>query len=191
MAPWRFEMRSSPSTRIPAKSQFRDLDGTCRLPGSYNAETAEMKNEIVIPREKAVFWLDGDGRWHNAHGPFQHKKIIDYFHASIQKDQNGYYLFQETEERREKVYFRYDDTALFVFDVIQDDSLLLVLNTGERLPLRPEGLFVEDDALYFRRGEERIKFTQRCLMKISDRLEIRDDAYFIRIKNNRYRIAPL
>ena len=191
MAPWRFEIRPSPSTRMPAKSQFRDLDGTCRLPGSYNAETAEMKNEIVIPREKAVFWLDGDGRWHNAHGPFQHKKIIDYFHASIQKDQNGYYLFQETEERREKVYFRFDDTALFVFDVIQDDSLLLVLNTGERLPLRPEGLFVEDDALYFRRGEERIKFTQRCLMKISDRLEIRDDAYFIRIKNNRYRIAPL
>ncbi len=191
MAPWRFEMRPSPSTRMPAKSQFRDLDGMCRLPGSYNAETAEMKNEIVIPREKAVFWLDGDGRWHNAHGPFQHKKIIDYFHSSIQKDQNGYYLFQETEERREKVYFRFDDTALFVFDVIQDDSLLLVLNTGERLPLRPEGLFVEDDALYFRRGEERIKFTQRCLMKISDRLEIRDDAYFIRIKNNRYRIAPL
>jgi hypothetical protein len=175
---------------MPAKSQFRDLDGMCRLSGSYHAETAEMKNEIVIPREKAVFWLDGDGRWHNAHGPFQHKKIIDYFHASIQKDQNGYYLFQETEERREKVYFRYDDTALFVFDVIQDDSLLLVLNTGERLPLRPEGLFVENDALYFRRGEERIKFTQRCLMKISDRLEIRDDAYFIRIKSNRYRIAP-
>ena len=148
-----------------------------------------MKNEIVIPKEKAVFWLDGDGRWHNAQGPFEHKKIIDYFHAAIQKDSNGYYLFQETDERREKVYFRFADTALFVFDVISKDDLLLVLNTGEHLPLRPERLFVENDALYFRKGEERVKFTQRCLMKISDRIEIEDGAYFIRIRQERIRIA--
>ena len=148
-----------------------------------------MKNEIVIPREKAVFWLDGDGRWHNAHGPFQHKKIIDYFHAAIQKDDNGYYLFQETDERREKVYFRYADTALFVFDVICNDSLLLVLNTGEHHRLHPEQLFVENDALYFRKGEERVKFTQRCLMKMSDYLEIEDEAYFIRTNQKRIKIA--
>ncbi len=148
-----------------------------------------MKNEIVIPREKAVFWLDGDGRWHNAHGPFQHKKIIDYFHASIQKDQNGYFLCQETDDRREKVYFRYADTALFVFDVIWDDSLLVVLNTGKNLPLQPKHLFVENDALYLRMGEDRIKFTQRCLMNLSDRLEIKDGTYFIQINQKKYKIA--
>lgn len=148
-----------------------------------------MKNEIVIPKEKAVFWLDGDGRWHNVHGPFEHKKIIDYFHAAIQRDENGYYLFQESDERREKVYFRFVDTALFVFDVIFDENPTLVLNTGKYHRLRPERLFIENDALYVRIGDERVKFTQRCLMKISDRLEIEDGAYFIRMHQNRIRIA--
>jgi len=53
--------------------------------------------EIVISKDDAVFWLNANGRWHNAHGEFQHKKIIDYFHSSIQKDEKGYYLFQEEE----------------------------------------------------------------------------------------------
>ncbi len=148
-----------------------------------------MKNEIVITREKAVFWMDGDGRWHNAHGPFEHKKIIDYFHSAIQRDAGGYFLCQETDDRREKVYFRYADTALFVFDVIGGEHPVLVLNTGEQLPLEPEHLFVENDALYLSNGDERVKFTQRCLMKISDRLEIEDGAYFMQISQKRHRIA--
>ena len=150
-----------------------------------------MKTEIVIPPEKAVFWLDGDGRWHNAHGPFQHKKIIDYFHAAIQKDEGGYFLCQETDERREKVYFRYADTALFVFDVSAPPDVSLVLNTGERLALRPELLFVENDSLYFRKGQERVKFTQRCLMKLSNRLEIEDGIYLIRLNRKRYPISAV
>ena len=148
-----------------------------------------MKNEIVIPREKAVFWLDGDGRWHNAHGPFQHKKIIDHFHASIQRDDNGYFLCQETESHREKVYFRFADTALFVFDVIQNKALSVILNTGMRLVFEPNRLFVENDALYMLNGEERIKFTQRSLMKISDRLDVKRGEYFIRMNRISYKIA--
>ena len=148
-----------------------------------------MKDEIVIPREQAVFWLDGDGRWHNVHGPFEHRKIIDYFHAAIQKDNGGYFLCQETDERREKVYFRFEDTALFVFDVILDQSPLLVLNTGERIALRPERLFIDNDALYFRKDRERVKFTQRCLMKISNRLESEEGLYFIRLNRKRHLIA--
>jgi hypothetical protein len=148
-----------------------------------------MKNETVITREKAVFWLDGDGRWHNAHGPFEHKKIIDYFHSAIRMDAGGYFLCQETDDRREKVYFRFADTALFVFDIVDGDNPVLVLNTGEQLALQPEHLYVENDALYLRKGEERVKFTQRCLMKISDRLEIEDGAYFMRISQKRHRIV--
>ena len=138
--------------------------------------------------EKAVFWLDGDGRWHNAHGPFEHKKIIDYFHNSIQKDEAGYYLYQETEDLREKVYFRFADTALFVFEIIQDKDLLLVLNTGEQLPLHPKDLCVDNDALYVIKGEERVKFTQKCLMKISGRLDTDGSTYLIRIDQKKYKI---
>jgi hypothetical protein len=144
--------------------------------------------EIVIPKEKAVFWLDQNGRWHNVHGEFQHKKIIDYFHSSIQKDEKGYYLFQERGNLREKVYFHYEDSALFVVDLIKDNDITLILNTKRRVKLRPKNLFTRNDNLYMRMGKETIKFTDRGLMKISDLLEFSDSQYFIKVKNRKYRI---
>ena len=67
----------------------------------------KKRSEIVIPKDKAVFWLDKNGRWHNVHGEFEHKRIINYFHSAIKKDKQGYYLFQERGKFREKVYFHY------------------------------------------------------------------------------------
>ena len=145
--------------------------------------------EIVIPKDEAVFWLDKNGRWHNAHGEFQHKKIIDYFHASIRKDENGYYLFQERENLREKVYFHYEDTALFAVDLMTDKNITLILNTKKQVKLKPKSLFTRNDSLYMRMGPETIKFTERGLMRISDLLEYSDEQYFIKVKNRRYRIA--
>ena len=63
--------------------------------GRNRTQISQMKkryNEIVISKEDAIFWLDENGRWHNAHGEFQHKKIIDYFHSSIKKDKKGYQI---------------------------------------------------------------------------------------------------
>ena len=144
--------------------------------------------EIVVPKEKAVFWLDENGRWHNVHGEFQHKKIIDYFHSSIRKDEKGYYLFQERGNLREKVYFHYEDTALFVVDLIKDNDITLTLNTKRRVKLKPKNLFTRNDNLYMRMGKETIKFSERGLMKISDFLEFSDEQYFIKVNNRRYRI---
>ena len=145
--------------------------------------------EIVVPKEKAVFWLDENGRWHNVHGEFQHKKIIDYFHSSIRRDEKGYYLFQERGNLREKVYFHYEDTALFVVDLIKDNDIKLILNTKRRVKLKPKNLFTRNDNLYMRTGNETIKFTDRGLMKISDLLEFSDEQYFIKVKNRKYRIV--
>ena len=145
--------------------------------------------EIVISKEDAIFWLDKNGRWHNAHGEFQHKKIIDYFHSSIKKDDQGYYLFQERGNLREKVYFQYEDTALFVVDLIKDEDIKLILNTKRQITLRPKNLFTRDDNLYMRLGQETIKFTERGLMKISDLMEFSDEHYFIKVSNRRYRIV--
>ena len=145
--------------------------------------------EIVIPKDDAVFWLDKNGRWHNVNGEFQHKKIIDYFNASIKKDEGGYYLFQERERLREKVYFHYEDTALFAVDLVKDKDITLVLNTHNRVKLMPQKLFTQNDNLYMRIGSDTIKFVERGLMKISDLLEFKDEQYFIRVKNRRYRIA--
>jgi hypothetical protein len=150
-----------------------------------------MKNkptEIIIPKDRAIFWLDKNGRWHNAHGEFEHKKIIDYFHSSIKRDENGYYLSQKRENVQEKVYFHHEDTALFAVDLIKDNDIKLILNTKKQIKLKPRNLFIRDDDLYMRMGEEAIKFSERGLMKISDLLEYDNDQYFIKVKNRRYRI---
>jgi hypothetical protein len=129
-------------------------------------------DEIVIPKEKAVFWLDRHGHWRNRHGRFERPRIIAKFHAAIGRDQDGYYLTQINEAVREKVYFRYEDTALFVFDLrVTAEEVFLILNTGRQLALKPEALFIKDDALYTRAEGERIRFAERGLLKISRFLE--------------------
>ncbi len=148
--------------------------------------------EIVIPREKAVFRLDAEGRWHNVHGRFEHKKIIDYFHASIRWDEDGFFLFQEREDCREKVYFPYADTALFVFEVdFGGEEIRLILNTGARIPMAPEDLYVKGDRLYTRHGGLPVKFSEHCLMALADRLIVDGDGYAIRIGGERHSIPEV
>lgn len=147
--------------------------------------------EIVIPQEEAVFWLDKNGCWNNANGKFQHKKIINYFHSCIRRDQNGYYLYQENENFKEKVYFAYEDQALFVFDILRENDVTLVLNTKKHVKLKPRNLFVRNDNLYMHMGEETIKFAEQGLMKIAHDLEDEDGQLYIRSKNRRYKIHTL
>ncbi len=110
--------------------------------------TTQKLKVKVIPKEKAVFWLDKNGRWHNKDGTFEHKKIIKFFHSSIKKDKNGYYLSQDLGTHTEKVYFKYEETALFVFDIIKNkEEIILVLNTKKRIRLEPEKLFIKEDSL--------------------------------------------
>jgi hypothetical protein len=148
----------------------------------------KKRTEIIIPKDRAIFWLDKNGRWHNAHGEFEHKKIIDYFHSSIKRDENGYYLFQKRGDIQEKVYFHYEDTALFAVDLIKDKVIRLILNTKKQIKLKPRNLFIRGDDLYMRMGEETIKFAERGLMKISDLLEYDNDQYFIKMNNRKYKI---
>ena len=152
---------------------------------------SEKLQEIVIPKEAAVFRLDGNGCWRNKYGKFRRKKIIDFFHASIKRDSAGYFVTQVRDRIREKVYFPYEDTALFVFDVVEDPDITLVLNTGRRVKLKPKKLMIKGDDLYMSLGEELVKFVERGLMKISEYLEFDSDRYFIRFKNRRYKIHQI
>jgi hypothetical protein len=127
--------------------------------------------EIVIKKEDAVFWLDKSGCWRNEGGKFRKKKIIDLFHQSIAKDDDGYFLSQVKNDIKEKVYFRYEDTALFVFEVIFNDDIILTLNTGNHLTLNPANLYIMGDNLYVTHENERIKFSERALMQISSIIE--------------------
>jgi hypothetical protein len=142
-----------------------------------------------IPAGEAVFWLDATGNWHNSDGKFRHKKIIDYFHSSIRRDEKGYHLCQAHEHYIEKVYFNYEDTALFVFDVLPQSDIILVLNTKRKVKLKPRKLFINNDSLYMHLDDEVIKFAEQGLMKIAPFLEEDGDQLFIRSKNRCYRIA--
>jgi len=148
----------------------------------------KKNKEVVVPKEKAVFWLDKHGCWHNKFGKFEHKKIIDYFHSSIRRDAKGYFLSQMMDDVQEKVYFPYEDTALFVFNIIRNADIVLVLNTRRQVKIRPTRLSIENDQLYMQLGQERIKFSQQSLLKISDLIQEENEQYFIRIKKQRYRI---
>jgi len=152
---------------------------------------ADQPHEIVISKEDAVFWLDENGRWHNVDGPFKHKKIIDYFHASIHKDENGYYLSQKHNNLREKVYFRYADAALFVFEVNIQKDIELILNTGQKIKLDPLCLYISNDCLYMHCGGERIKFDERSLMKLSRNIDEEGDQYILRMGSKRYPIRKV
>jgi len=125
----------------------------------------------VVPKAAAVFWMDGEGRWHNAHGPFENPKISAYFHACIDRDADGFFLHQERDGILEKVYFPVADTALFVFRVDIGTEIFLTLNTGRSLRLDPVKLFIQNDRLYLEAGEDRIKFSAGAAMKLAQYLE--------------------
>ena len=145
--------------------------------------------EVVIPKEDAVFRLDGRGYWRNSGGRFRKKKINDYFHAAIDKDDGGYFISQVKGDVLEKVYFPFEDTALFVFRVsFEKDAIALVLNTGRRLTLDPRGLYIRDDCIYLKQDGERIKFSERAMMQLSPVLEEHGRELYIRCGGSEYRI---
>jgi hypothetical protein len=151
----------------------------------------DQLTEIVIEKKDAVFRMDANGQWHNQHGRFQHKKVIDYFHTCIQKDDHGFYLAQERDNCIEKVYFPYEETAYFVFNIIAGDDITLVLNTRAQLKLNPDALCLKDDSLYMRHGEDILKFTDRSMMKIAAFLEERNGGYDFVYKEERYPIKAV
>ena len=152
----------------------------------------DQLREIVIRKEDAVFRLDANGRWRNQHGAFQHKKVIDYFHTCIKKDANGFYLTQQRDDCIEKVYFPYAETAYFVFDVlVREDVIQLVLNTRQRLDLDPGRMYIKEDNLYLRHGDDIIKFTDRSMLKIAKFLEDLDNGYTFVFRGNAYPIENM
>jgi hypothetical protein len=160
-------------------------------PEMPSIQAPPARGTIVIPRDQAVFWLDREGRWCNAHGPFGVKRISDYFHRAIRRDRGGYYVMQQRGGIREKVYFRCEDTALFALRVTRSEPLRLVLNTGREVALRPRCLQISGDRLYMRLGTQRVKFSQNALVSIATRLEEHHGSLVLRHAGRRWRVALL
>lgn len=148
---------------------------------------------IVIPKHLAAFRMDGNGRWHNRDGPFRHQRVIDHFNAAIEMDASGYFILQQREGVTEKVYFPHEGTALFVVEVLWGNPTRLELNTGENMVMEPRHLFVYEDHLYCRIGDENAKFNQHALTNLSERLSCVDGSYYLSTGSRRIRIieSPL
>ncbi len=149
---------------------------------------ASEKRSITVPKEKAVFWMDKNGVWHNEHGKFEHPKIIRHFNRSIRKDDLGYYLSQETDEFEEKVYFSHGDAVLFVVNFSLEEELRLTLNTAKVMTLDPTQLFTKNDGLYLQTPEHCIKFSQHALVKLSRYMEETDGKFCLRLNQATYAI---
>lgn len=141
---------------------------------------------IVIPKEYAKFRMDRNGRWLNDGGPVEKASIIRYLNSAIEKDENGYYVTHMLGERREKVYFGYDDTALFIIDLkLNGDDISLLLNTKRRLKLEPAGLFLKDDSLYFEQSGHVIKFSERAMVKMAPLLAESEEGLVVTINGRK------
>lgn len=147
------------------------------------------KNTIIVPKENAIFWMDKNGVWHNEHGKFEHPKIIRHFNRSIQKDDQGYYLSQTSDEVEEKVYFPHEDSVLFVVDICREDKLQLTLNTANTICLDPTQLFTRNDNLYVETPGHCIKFSQHALVKLSKQMEEIDGQFCLVLNHTSYLIA--
>lgn len=137
---------------------------------------AVQPRTVVIAKEQASFWMDARGRWCNVHGPFENPKIIAYFNACICKDEHGYHVCQQMEDAIEKVYFRYEDTALFVVAIEWAEDVLLTLNSGQVIALADGTLKAANDQLYLHTDAHRIKFSERCLRQLVARIQEKDGA---------------
>lgn len=112
--------------------------------------------------------MDKDGTWHNEHGKLEHPKIIKYFNQSIQKDDQGYFLCQTLNDVEEKVYFPYEDTAVFVVDLVTKNAgIELTLNTLDTITLDPGSLYIKEDALFMETDAHLVKFTQKALARMT------------------------
>ncbi len=131
------------------------------------------KKTRVVPKENAVFWMDNRGVWHNKHGRFEHPKIISHFNRSIGKDSQGYFVSQQIEDMEEKIYFPYEDTAVFAVNVCTGSTLDLILNTGQRLVMDPHDLFIHKDTLFLQTPEHLIQFSPQAMSQLS---KIMDEA---------------
>lgn len=152
------------------------------------SDSSQIK-EIIIPKEKAVFWMDARGRWCNEHGPFEHARIIAYFNQSIRKDRDGYFVEQVRDGMREKVYFYHHDTPLFIVDTVGDDPAKVILNTGAYVDFCPQRLIIRNDQLYMRINDDEIaKFNERTMMHIAAWIDYHEGRVYFQIDDSRIEI---
>ena len=146
----------------------------------------KINKTIIIPKEEAVFYMDGNGKWKNKYGDIEKKTIVDYFNSCINYDNDGFFLSQINNGIYEKVYFPYEETALFVNHINFEKGLELILNTGEKIDFIPDKIFILNDNLYMHYKNVKVKFNERTLTNLSKYFEENNGITFFVYKNKKY-----
>ena len=71
------------------------------------------------------------------------------------------------------------------------DPPCLELNTGRKVNLVPDDLFVRGDSLYARLGDEIAKFAERALLQLSRHLDEDDGQLTLTVAGRRVRLPSL
>ena len=136
---------------------------------------------IEINADDAVFWMDERGRWCNVHGPFENPRIIDRFNRALHRDTKGYFVTQERDGIREKVYFNYVDTPLTAVAILGTPPQTILLNSRKRLTLDPSALYILNDTIFMREKDERIRFSERAMISLAPFLKETDQGLTVTI----------
>lgn len=131
----------------------------------------------IVSKEDSGIRLSSRGEWFHHGEPFEHKRIIRFFHRSIRRDGEGnYYLYNKIGDLEERVYFDLEDTAFFVkrldFDAEQK-TFRVLLNNEEEEFLDVKTLYQDERGIMYcqvREGD-RARLTQGALMTLSEYAE--------------------
>lgn len=128
----------------------------------------------VVSSEESEIRLREDGKWIHQGEPFSNRKIIDFFHRAIRKDEKGeYYLHNIYDGKEEHVYFQVEDTAYFVVTLEFDQkaqAFKVTLNTGDDGFVDVRGFQTDErDVMYCRvLDDDRARLTENAMHQLAD-----------------------
>ena len=128
----------------------------------------------IVSKEESEIRLKEDGRWIHQGELFSNRKIIEFFHQAIRKDEKGqYYLHNVYDGREEHVYFEVEDTAYFVetleFDG-QAQAFVVGLNTGDSGLVDVKGFETDERGVMYCRvlDDDRARLTANAMQQLAD-----------------------
>lgn len=128
----------------------------------------------MVSKEESEIRLREDGKWIHQGEPFSNRKIIDFFHRAIRKDEKGeYYLHNVYDGKEEHVYFEVEDTAYFVEKLKFDEgaqAFKVTLNTGDDGFIDVQGLQTDERGVMYCRvlDDDRARLTGDAMHQLAD-----------------------
>jgi hypothetical protein len=150
----------------------------------------------IVSQQDSQISLSERGQWLLNGEPFENQKIIEFFHRAIRKDDEGrYYLHNAFDGRRERVYFRVEDTAYFVHHLLpkpDGKSLLGSLNIGQAVEIDPRSFEQDERGVLVCRvlDGDRARLTTNALHELAELAQQDESGIFLVLAGERFDLSP-